>query len=91
MQHNQLRLTARRRQHLSGHLQQIFIAGIFIRFEVAAFQEVHFIGAFGDAGDSRVVLANLPLVGEPPGLETGAVGEGNEVILVERFTVHYAV
>ncbi len=63
----------------------------FIGFEIAVFQELYFIRPFGDAGDSGVVLANLPLVGEPPGLETGAVGEGDKVILILWFAIDHPV
>ncbi len=91
MQDDQLRLGTLGFQHLCRHFQQRFIAGIFIGFKIAAFQELHFIGSFGDTGDSGIVFTDLPLVGEPPRLETGAVSQGDEVVLILRLAIHDAI
>lgn len=74
MQYNKLRLSALGCQHLCGHLQQRFVTGIFIRFEVTVLEELNFISAFCNAGDGRVVFTNLSLIGKPPCLETCSVG-----------------
>ena len=89
MQDDQLRVSAARGgKNLSGHLEQRFIMGILIRFKITVFQELHFIGTFGNAGDSGVIFTNLALVGEPPGLKTCPIGQRDEVILILRFAVN---
>ncbi|MNL14388.1 hypothetical protein D3C87_1353250 [compost metagenome] len=90
MQNNQLRLSALAGKYLRRHLEQGFVFGIFIRFKIPIFQELCFIRTLGNTGNGGVVLTNLSLIGEPPGLKTSAVRQSDEVILILRFTIHHA-
>ncbi|MNT63170.1 hypothetical protein D3C72_2009600 [compost metagenome] len=90
MQDDQLWLGALRGKHLRSHLQQGFIFGVFIRLKIAVFQELSFIGTLGNAGNRRVIFSDLALIGKPPRLETGAVGQRDKVILVLRFPIDHA-
>ncbi len=76
---------------LFGHLKQRLVPGIFICLEIPAFQELHFVSPFSNAGDSGVVFTDLPLVREPPALEARAVGEGDKVILILRLVIHHPI
>ena len=87
VQDDQLRLGARGGEDLCRHFQQRFVFGVFVGFKVAVLQELHFVGTFGDTGDGRIVFANLPLIGEPPGLITRAVCQGDKIILILGFAV----
>lgn len=73
VQDDQLRLGARGGEDLRRHFQQRFVFSVFVSFKVAIFQELHFVSPFGDAGNRRIVFANLPLIREPPRLKTRAV------------------
>ncbi|MNP48425.1 hypothetical protein D3C76_1425460 [compost metagenome] len=91
VQNDELRLGAMAAEDLFGHLQQRLIPGVFICLEITAFQELHFVSPFSNAGDGGIVFTNLPLVREPPALEARAVGEGHKVILILRLVVHHPV
>ena len=91
MQHDKLWLSALGCQHLGGHLQQRFVTGIFIRFEITAFEELNFISSLRNAGDGRILFTNLSLIGEPPRLESRAVSQSDKVILELGFIVDHPI
>ena len=91
MQHDELWLSALGCQHLGSHLQQRFVTGVFIRFEVTAFEELNLISALRNAGDGRIVFTNLSLIGKPPCLEARTVSQGDKVILELGFIIHYPI
>ena len=86
MEHYQLGRLRLIGQRLLGKLQQILILGI-LRDEITGFQEMHAVGTFGNAGNRRVIVAQLPLIGEPVGPKAGALGQRDDVVLKLRLLI----
>lgn len=84
MINQQARAIHRAGKLLRNELQQVLIARDFIRFKIPIFQKVYRLCPAGNAGNRRIKLTNLPLVGEPLGIESGAINQRNNIVLVLR-------